>query len=209
MVFLTISRRKCSSISPRRVRSMLKSVRTRTRASEKLAFSMERSSIRFAKSLGAHSQDPDHDSDQGSDRRENPGAHDDFRLRPAFGFEMMMERRGQEDFAFEEAFREKLDRRASGLEHVDENDDEEHDDRIREHGHYPEGRSERYGAGIAHEEACRIDIEPEKSEERAGKRRTESREIHAVLCECDKRERAERREEHSRIQAVQAVGFVR
>src|SRR3989344_1562270 len=111
-----------------------------------------------------HTQESNKYAYYGGQSRKNPGPHDDFGLRPALGLKMVMKRRGEKNFFSEKFLGEKLEGGAPRLQNVDKHDDEKGDDGVGEQGNDAQSGAESHGARVAHEEARRINVEPEKSQ---------------------------------------------
>ena len=121
---------------------------------------------------------------------------------------MMMERSREKNFLAEVALTRQLDRHRKRLKSVERDDNEERDDRIREQCDNTECRPERYSPSIAYEKAGRIDIEPEKRQERAGYGSTECGEVGLVVGISDKSEGDKGNEKDPAVQTIEPVGLI-
>lgn len=155
-----------------------------------------------------HSDYTNNNAEKRGDGGKYPGAHGDFRLWPAQSLEMMVDRCREEYFSSEESLRAELYRDTAGLEYIDEDDKEEDDGRIGQHGDDAERRPERNRSRIPHEKSRRVDIEPKESKEGAGESRTERGEIDLVLYERDDREGKKSEEEDAGIETIEPVRFI-
>lgn len=158
--------------------------------------------------LFPHSDYTNNDAEKRGDGGKYPGAHGDFRFWPAQSLEMMMNGRREEYFLSEESFRAELYGDTAGLEYIDEDDKEEDDGRIGQHGDDAERRPEGNRPRIAHEESRRVDIEPKESKEGAGDGRAKRCEIDLILYKRDDREGKKSEEEDTGIETVEPVRFI-
>ena len=125
------------------------------------------------------------DADNGTDASDNPEAHDDFGFAPAFGFQVMVERGGDEDFPMEEFFADELDEAGTGFNDKRKADDWEQKEGVSHHRDYAEASTESERAGIPHHETSRRYIKPDVTEEPADHGHTKTEEEHITLKEGD------------------------
>src|SRR5918993_681226 len=95
------------------------------------------------------------EADRAADRRDDPEAQDDLRLRPRHELEMVVDRRHEEDALAERLEGEDLDQHAQRLDDEDAADEDQQDLGLRHHRESGDRAPESERSGVAHEDRRR------------------------------------------------------
>src|ERR687898_1182630 len=117
------------------------------------------------------------EADRAADRRDDPEAQDDLRLRPRLELEVMVDRRHQEDALAEHLEGEDLDEDGERLDHEDAAHEDEQHLGLGHHGERRDRAAQPERPRVPHEDRRGEGVEPEEADARADEARRDEREI--------------------------------